>query len=96
MPGSFLLEKDRLEGSFRITYIASFQGGDKPPKEEKEMNIVLLLFYVAVGIFLLKEIQYGKIQPTKKGVIVYSVGLVALLMLLMGRPEGVLPLFFLV
>lgn len=71
-------------------------GGDKPPQEEKEMNIVLLLFYVAVGIFLLKEIQYGKIQPTKKGVIVYSVGLVALLMLLMGRPEGVLPLFFLV
>lgn len=60
------------------------------------MNIGFLLFYLSVGAFLLKGIQYGKIQPTKKGVIVYSVGLVVVLMLLVGRPEGVLPLFFLV
>lgn len=59
-------------------------------------TLMFVLFYLAVGAFLLKGIHDGKIRPTKEGVIVYSVGLVVGLMLLMGRSDGVLPLFFLV
>lgn len=61
------------------------------------MNIIMfVLFYLGIGALLLKGIRDGKIRPTKEGVLMYSVGLVVGLMLLMGRSDGVIPLFFLV